>query len=351
MLSSLALGARNIEVKGGPLAPVPGLKVLEVDVRDGYSCLLVEYDTLAGDTVRSYLLLPDGAGTDGMRYPALVLLHDHGARFDIGKEKLVRPLPSAPDHIKRSSKQWVDDNFDGIYFGDALARSGFVIMVPEQLYWGGRSTESCQEWSRLTFSDSPPDPEGVERIKALKREVYEGQRQVYDSLAAMGVVWAERTLEEDARAARILSGLDYVDSARIGAFGWSMGAHRCWMLAAFCNEIRGGAALCWMTLKQTCPQPPSASDYSMYVPYLRDSYDFPDIARLLAPKPFLFYSGLRDKLFPKWATDRAYDRMHEIYDAAGASGMLDTEYFDGPHHCGVEVQERITDYLRILLTL
>ncbi len=86
----------------------------------------------------------------------------------------------------------------------------------------------------------------------------------------------------------LLAALPYVDAGRIGCFGWSMGAHRAWLLAAFCPVVKTGVALCWMTLKRTQAQPPSASDYSMMIPALRERWDFPDIARWLCPKPFLF---------------------------------------------------------------
>ncbi|MCR4860359.1 MAG: hypothetical protein K5910_06830, partial [Bacteroidales bacterium] len=128
----------------------PAMTVLESEQRDGYVCELIEYNVSPQERVRSYLLVPDGAGRRH-RKPGLVLLHDHGARFDIGKEKLVRPLPSAPEHIRKSARQWVDDGFDGVFFADRLAAEGYVVIVPDALYWGSRSTELCQRWSRMKF--------------------------------------------------------------------------------------------------------------------------------------------------------------------------------------------------------
>ena len=80
--------------QGQPLSSLPAagrdarFTVLEREDRGTYDCLLIDYG------LRSYLLLPDGA--DSLtRCPGIVMLHDHGARFDIGKEKLARPLESA----------------------------------------------------------------------------------------------------------------------------------------------------------------------------------------------------------------------------------------------------------------
>ena len=118
--------------------------------RDGYVCSLIGFNVGDGERVRGYLLVPDTASPDS-KAPAVVLLHDHGARFDIGKEKLVRPL--AQEHIVRSAEQWADRYFDGIFFGDFLASEGFTVIVADAIYWGERSSPEAQEWSRLSFGN------------------------------------------------------------------------------------------------------------------------------------------------------------------------------------------------------
>lgn len=316
--------------------------VLETEQRDGYVCELVEYKVSRNEKVKAYLLVPDGAGKKDRR-AGLVLLHDHGARFDIGKEKLVKPLASTEENIKLSAEEWSLSGFDGVFFGDELAKKGFVVLVPDVLYWGSRSTPECQKWSRVKFCGE----EG--NLSELKNTVYEGQRAVYDSLYAKGEIWAEKTLREDATAVEILKRLPCVDKKRIGAFGWSMGAHRCWLLAAFCKDVKTGVALCWMTLKETCDNPPKASDFSMMIPEFRVNYDFPDIARWLAPKPFFFLNGDKDKLFPLAQSKQAFDTMQGIYREKNAEGLLRTEFFDGPHHCGTREQSIIADYLSSVL--
>lgn len=319
-------------------SPKPMMEILQSEQRAGYVCNLVEYNATPYERVRAYLLVPDGAGRNDRR-PGIVMLHDHGARFDIGKEKLVRPLPTAPEHVRLSSQQWIRDNFDGVWFADSLASLGYVVIVPDMLYWGSRSSEACRKWSRVHFGLEEGDE------KQLKNLVYEGQRAVYDSLQRQGIVWAEQTLREDAAAARLLGSLDCVRKDRIGCFGWSMGAHRAWLLGAFCKEVKTGVALCWMTLKSTVKHPYKASDYSMLIPQLRDSYDFPDIAAWLAPKPFFFLNGLQDKLFPVWSVSSAFATMREYYKLRGSEDKLRTAFFDGPHHCGLEVQAMIVSYL------
>ncbi len=313
------------------------VQYLASEERDGYICHLIAYETPAKEPVKAYLLEPKGEGP----FPALVLLHDHGARFDIGKEKLVRPLEGEPEHIHRSSEQWIRDHFDGVWLADRLAQEGYVVIVPDMLYWGSRSSEACQRWSRAVYGRDSLDKEAV---KALKKEVYEGQRAVYDSLYARGIVWARQTLEEDQAAVEILAAHKKVNPERIGAFGWSMGAHRCWLLSAFTPQVKTGCALAWMTLKRYQKEPYPASEYAMLIPEWRARYDFPDIASYLRPKPFFFLSGTQDKLFPQAVVDSCYTRMHALYGEADEA--LRTEFFPGPHHCGAEVQERILGWFR-----
>ena len=324
-------------------ASASGHTEIQEEQRDGYICRLVEYTVPDGDTVRSFLLVPDGASAADPR-PGIVLLHDHGARFDIGKEKLAKPLRQVPENIRISSEQWVRSNFDGVYLADSLASLGYVVIVPDMLYWGGRSSEACRRWSRMTFGPGSGEPDR-KTLDSLKETVYEGQREVYDSLMSRGIVWAEKTLREDAAAAACLASLDYVDKDRIAAFGWSMGAHRAWLLAAFSQDVSCGVSVCWMTLKETQKQPYKASDYALLIPALRERYDFPDIACRLAPKPYLFLAGTGDRLFPVWSVEEAYSRMQSAYAERGAAGRLRTEFFDGGHHCGKQVQKIAADFI------
>ena len=316
----------------------PEMKVLGIEKRGSYICSLIEYGTGDGESVVSYLLMPDAASADNP-CPGIVLLHDHGARFDIGKEKLVRPVAGTPENIVLSSEQWVRDNFDGVYLADSLASLGYAVIVPDMLYWGGRSTELCRRWSRMKFGGESGD------IDSVRTAVYEGQREVYDSLYSAGEIWAEKTLREDAAAAAVLAGCGQVDKKRIAAVGWSMGAHRAWMLAAFCDLISSGVSVCWMTLKETVSLPYKASDYAMLIPRMREKYDFPDIARFLVPKPYCFLNGSSDRLFPVPASARAFEAMQEIYSENGCEGLLQTGFFDGGHHCGKEVQALVADFL------
>lgn len=350
----------------------PGMKVLAVEDRGTHECRMVEYSVVASvppvkscrkvqtERIKGYLLVPDMASAV-RKCPAVVMLHDHGARFDIGKEKLVRPisalLPEGEnDHIARSSKQWIGRNFDGVYLADSLASLGYVVFVGDALYWGERSADETQRWSELTYGDPEDFSCATDRmlevkarkdtVKALKARIYEGQRLLYDSLMDRGVIWAEKMLRDDIASVRLLKSLPYVDKDNIGAFGFSMGAHRCWMLAAFCKDVRCGVALSWMTTLDR-EERMKASDYSMAVMPMREQMDFADIGKFLAPKPMLFLSGESDHLFPKARVETAFEMLRGHYSEAPQ--RLQTAFFEGGHHCGKDVQTTIFRYLDEIL--
>lgn len=332
--------------------------------REGYSCTLVRFNAHDGDSISAYILMPDNASQDNP-VPGIVMMHDHGARFDIGKEKLVKPICRNPDHaeeagagfpygapghISASAKEWSDKYFDGVFFGDFLASEGYAVIAVDALYWGERSCQEAQEWSRLTFckeerqSMSREARDSVKnRIKKLKLQVYEGQREIYAGLAADGKCWAGKILEDDIASAELLASMPCVDSSRIGAFGFSMGAHRCWLLSAFCDRIKCGAAACWMTLKSSYDSD-NASDLSMRIPALRDTMDFPEIAELLKPKTMLFVSGREDHLFPEAVVEAAFQTMNEIYGEDQAA--LTTCFSEGGHRCGKSVQILVSKFFK-----
>jgi dienelactone hydrolase len=59
--------------------------------------------------------------------------------------------------------------------------------------------------------------------------------------------------------------------------------------------------------------------------------EFHDVAALIAPRPLLIVNGRQDTLFPLPEVDRAVERVHRIYDAAGVPDRLVHRYGDGGH--------------------
>ena len=115
-----------------PPAPFDPAVIAEED-RGSYVVQKVVLSISGDSRVLGYLLIPKGEGP----FPGALLLHDHGAKFDIGKEKVVRPFAEPLERME-SSRQWVERAYGSRYIGDELASRGYLCFVTDALNWGDR---------------------------------------------------------------------------------------------------------------------------------------------------------------------------------------------------------------------
>lgn len=304
----------------GALPPSPDswdMKVIAEERRNGYVARKIEFALSRWYRVKAYLLVPFGQG----KHPAVNLLHDHGAHLSIGKEKMIRPF-AVDSTVLVDADEWAKQLYEGQYLGDYLARNGYVVFSIDAPLWGERGRK-----------------EGVDRKK-------------YDIIAG-NMMMAGQNLcaymhRDDVMSTAFLASLPFVDKDRIGAAGCSMGAYRTWMLSALSDDIKAGCAICWMiTTEAQLTRKYGRKEnggFANTIPDLRRYMDYPDIASLAAPKPMLFVSGKRDKLFPIPGVEDAFNKMHAVWDAIGASEKLETFILDQPHECNLNNQKMILEF-------
>lgn len=299
-----------------PSAPEAyGLEVTDRERREGYEARKIVFNLSGWCRVPAYLLIPDGEGP----FPAIVLLHDHGAHFSIGKEKMVRPFHVAPE-VMKDADQWVDRYYDGQYTGDYLARHGYVVLAVDALLWGERGRK-----------------EGAS---------YDVQQALASNFLQMGTSWGAFIHMDDVRSAEFLASLPFVDKERVGCLGFSMGAYRSWMLGALTDAVRASASVCWMNTTECLMTPTNnqnkgGSAYAMLVPGLRRYLDYPHVASIACPKPTLLFNGTRDKLFPVEGVNDAYREMESVWKSQGASDRLVTRLWDETHFFNREMQQAV----------
>lgn len=285
-------------------------QVIDEEDRGGYVARKVVFNLTADSRVLTYMLVPKGEGP----FPAVLLLHDHGARFDIGKEKMIRPFNDSPERLA-SAEEWVVKNYSGRYVGDELAKKGYVCFATDALNWGDRAGAG-----------------------------YDGQQALASTLMFLGSSLAGVMAHEDCRAASFLAAHPAVDPARVAAMGHSMGGYRTWQVAALSVDIRAGAAICWMATVKSMAVPGSNlcrgnSGYNFLHPGIHKYMDFPDMASLACPKPMLFYNGELDHLSPLEGVKYAYDGMRSVWDSQDAGGVLVTRLWNYPHIFNEEMQK------------
>lgn len=298
-----------------PVATDYDVEVVAVEKRPGYEARKIRFNLSGYSRVPAYLLVPEGKGP----FPAVVLLHDHGAHFSIGKEKMIRPF-GVDSLVLADADNWAHQCYDDQYVGDYLASNGYVVISIDALFWGERGRK-----------------EGVR---------YESQQALACTFEMLGRSWSGTISYEDMYTTDFLASLKEVDASRIGCMGFSMGAYRSWMLSALSDKIKAGAAVCWLTtteyqLSPTYGRGKGDSNYANVLPGLRRYMDYPHIASIACPKPMLFFNGRQDKLFPVPAVEDAYAELHRVWQSQHADDKLITELWDLPHFCSKEIQERI----------
>lgn len=301
-----------------PRAEVYDMKILESEKRDGYTAHKIEFNLTKYSRVKGYLLVPDGKGP----HPGIVALHDHGAHFTIGKEKMVRPF-GVEQAVLDDSDSWADNLYEGQYVGDYLAQNGYVVLSTDALMWGERG---CKEGSDNTHLAS-----------------------VAGNMQLLGRNLAAWMTYEDSYATEFLASLPEVDAERIGCTGLSMGGYRTFMLAAVSPLIKASVGVCWMTTQD------AMMDWK-YGRHERGGFannlggvfahlDYPHIASLACPNAMMLVNGETDKLFKPHAVRECYETMHKVWDSQGVGEKLETHLLPQGHEMPKSVQKMTLDFL------
>lgn len=303
-----------------PKAAEYDFELIDREQRTGYEAQKIKFNISDYSKVFAYLLIPEGKGP----FPAVVLLHDHGAHFSIGKEKMIRPFKLDSLLIADADK-WVEQSYGGQYPGDYLASKGYVVIAVDALFWGERG-----------------------RKEGLK---YDAQQAVAANFELLGRSWSAFITYEDMYTADFLASLPIVDEKRVACAGFSMGAYRAWMLSALSDKIKAGAAICWMNtvdaqMSWDNKRNTGGSAYSMLIPGLRNYLDYPHIASVACPKPMLFFNGEKDKLFPLKGVLDAYDEMRKVWESQGVGNKLITRIWDTPHVFNEEMQSEVLKFFQ-----
>ncbi len=303
------------------LPPAPQsyhMEVVATEQRSGYQAQKILFNVSQWCRIPAYLLIPEGKGP----FPAIVMLHDHGAHFTIGKEKMVKPF-GVTDAVLADAEDWAVRCYDNQYTGDYFAANGYVVLAIDALYWGERGRKEG------------PD--------------YDIQQALAANFLQMGTSWGSVITMDDVRSAEFLASLPQVNPAKVGSIGFSMGGYRSWMLAAATDVVKAAASICWlsttdslMTLSNN--QNKGGSAYSMIVPGIRRYMDYPHVASIACPKPSLFFNGERDKLFPVQGVRDAYGVIQQVYNSQQASDKLVTKIWDEKHFYNKAMQRETLEF-------
>lgn len=315
--------AKVTELMGiAPEAPTSTTyQVLCTEQRTGYKAHKIRFEVSADNHIVAYLLVPDTEGP----HPALVALHDHGAKFSIGKEKMIRPIGESAEVVAQAD-EWLTKCYDGVYTGDWFAQQGYVVLAIDALLWGNRGEGADGRQTR-----------------------YDTQQALASNCLKMGTTLCGIITWDDLRSIDFLAAQEFVDPERIGVYGHSMGGHRAWMAAALSDKVAAVASVCWMATSDALlaagnNELKGGSAFTMQVPMLSRWLDNPDVASLACPRAALFISGAKDKLFPAGVAE-AYAKIQSVWASQGAADRLTcTIYPDSPHYFDKQMQAQVAEF-------
>jgi dienelactone hydrolase len=291
-------------------------EVLAEQTRGGHVAQSLSLRGALGDRVPALYLRPAGDGP----HPAVLVMHDHGARFDIGKEKMIRPLAASA-----SAEAWVQRYYGGAFVGDTLVDAGFAVLAIDALGWGERS--------RPAFAR-------------------DDQQALTNHLMQLGHSWAGLIASDDLRAHRWLRERPEVDARRVAVLGFSMGAFRAWQLAAVEPQARACVAAHWMSTREGLLRPgehtlQGQSAFSMAHPGLAAELDHADVAALIAPRPLLLMGSEEDRLFRWDAVQRAWAQLARAWPAG--AGLFSTTVTSGGHRFDAAQQRHACEWLALTM--
>lgn len=257
---------------------------------------------------------------------AVLLLHDHGAFFSLGKEKWL-PATLLPESQQADARRWQHKYFSGAAVAERLVAQGYLVLA----------------------ADSP----GFSSRGALR---YDAQQQLASHLFATGHSLAGLAAAEDRQLARYLKQQlqQLAPGKKLISLGFSMGAFRAWQVAALEPDVDAAVAVSWFGRWQDLIFPGSnldkgQSSFYFLHPGLNRQLDIPDLVSLIAPRPLYLLQGGQDPLFPAASVQAASRQLQQVWQLLGAEQALRTELWsEGKHEFPDAQQQQVLAWLNDL---
>ncbi|MHB8995366.1 MAG: dienelactone hydrolase family protein [Armatimonadota bacterium] len=311
----------------------PAPEIVERVQCDGYVREKLYFNTTPDIRVPAFMLIPDDLQGPA---PAVVALHDHGAFFAWGKEKICEIENENPalTEFKRTG-------YDGRSWASEMARRGYVVICIDMFYWGER---------RLLLSEDPPawrDPQTMtaEEVRAFNIRSSEFTVRTAIGLFEAGITWSGVMFTDDLRTVDYLLTRPEVDPERIGCCGLSVGGFRCAHLAGLHPKIKCACVVGWMcSYGAMLKEKLTSIGFMKIVPGLYQYMDLPDVVSMTGPGALMCIQGTRDGLFTNEGVQEAYRKIAAVYQKAGVSERFEGVTYDGPHEFNLPMQEKAFEW-------
>jgi Dipeptidyl aminopeptidases/acylaminoacyl-peptidases len=246
---------------------------------------------------------PAGAAP-GEKLPGILCWHGH---FFGGKET-VMGNSSSPELRAIIARHNCD-------YGHRMALEGFATFAIDWFGYGDRNDGDKPNWR------SPP-------VNKDWCDVY------YLHATMLGMTPLGIYAAHGMAAADFVCSLGRVDPERLGVMGLSGGGTMALWSALMDSRMKAAELICYSDLWAAFGYRDINYCGMEVAPGLFRLVDVPDLQGLLAPSPLLLDIGVHDTCYKADTAMECYRQVERIYRAAGASGRLELDLFDGEHAWG-----------------
>ncbi len=314
--------------------------------RDGLAGERLSWWVGYGPRTQAWLLKPVGA-RDGL--PAVMALHDHGGFKFYGKEKIAE----GPEIANPAQKAWFDSAYGGRAWANALAKRGFVVLVPDTFLWGSRKfpLETMENALSLGFPGEAlfrQDHGGMDEIAYYNFYAGHHEHLVAKYCNLLGTCLAGVVAHEDRIALNYLLTRPDVQTDKLGCLGLSGGGNRAVLLRATADPLKAAGVVGLMSTYPELLDQHIFTHTWMFFPSNYARYgDWPDLAACRAPKPLLVQYDTEDELFTLKGMKEAHARLATHY--ARTPEAYSGQFYPGPHKFDIEMQEAAFNWLETWL--
>ncbi len=272
-----------------PLEP----KILETREFPKYRREKLVFESRPGVSVLAYVLTPNSGAAP---HPAVICHPGHGR----GVEDIVGIDEKGRDRTGKSGYQHD--------FAIQVVEHGMAAVAIEPMAFGCRRDPQARKHGLGASSCQPAAGAAL-----LFGETMIGWR-VWDVIRTIDFIETRKDL----------------DATRVGCMGISGGGTVTLFASALEPRIRAAMVSGYLnTFRDSILSLSHCIDN--YIPGILNICEMYDVAGLIAPRPLLAESGLKDDIFPIEASRASFERVKAIYKVFGAESVLEHEVFDGPH--------------------
>lgn len=315
--------------------------------RDGLVGEEVSWSVGYGPRTHAFVLKP--AGMEGP-LPGVVALHGHDGFKFFGKEK-ISDGPDDPAPVVAGMRERM---YGGRAFANALAREGFVVLVPDAFLWGSRGfpledmPERMRQVAGAVRGSWEGDGEYPPEVALYNAAAFQHEHLIEKYCTLLGTTLAGVVASEDRVAVGYLrSRPDVEPGGGVGCVGLSGGGCRAALLQATCDRISASVVVGMMSTYERLLDDLVDRHTWMFFPagWTRHG-DWPDLAACRAPSPLMVQYDLDDHLFTREGMQAAHERIAAHYGNVDRPEAYTGEFYDGPHKFDLKMQESAFAWLK-----